>query len=211
MLKAVIFDLDGLLVDSTKLQIQADQEFIKSFGKIFLPGGGREGMRIIDITREYKDVYDLPGSAEDLYAKRQQIFFGLARKYLQLFNGVMPLLNKLQERKLKIALATSGDREYVKLVFEKFPQLTDYFSVVVSSEDVARGKPNPDVYKKALEKLKIKSDEAVVLEDSVNGITAAKLAGIQVICIPNRFYPEADYSQADKIFSSLGQVYTAIP
>ena len=51
----------------------------------------------------------------------------------------------------------------------------------------------------------------MVLEDSVNGITAAKLAGIQVICIPNRFYPEADYSQADKIFSSLGQVYTAIP
>jgi len=212
MLKAVIFDLDGLLVDSTPIQQEANRIFIESFDKIYLfPESGREGMRIIDIIRDYKDIFDLPGSVEELYRKRQEIYYELVVSKLQLFPGVKKLLEKLRLRKLKIALATSGDRAYVQLLFKKFSQLKDYFSTTVVSEDVVRGKPYPDVYLKALQKLGVAAKEAIVLEDSFNGIAAAKAAGIAVICIPNRSYPGADYSGADHVFSTLDEVTSEIP
>lgn len=210
MLKAVIFDLDGLLIDSTPVQQEANRIFLNNFGKIVLPSTGREGMRIIDIIREYKDIYDLPGSVEELYAKRQAIFFKLAKVHLKLYPGANQLVEKLNKRSLRLALATSGDRDYVNLFFGKFPRISKFFSTIVTSEDVRRGKPYPDVYQIALVKLNIAADEVVVLEDSVNGITAAKTAGLQVICVPNRNYPEADYSQADKIFPSLVDISLAI-
>jgi len=210
MLKAVIFDLDGLLVDSTPIQREANQIFLSKFDKAHLSMSGREGMRIIDIIEDYKDIYNLPGSVADLYQKRQQIFFDLVKTKLKVFPGVEELLKKIQKRKLGIALGTSGDRNYVRVCFEKFSDLKKYFDAVVSGDDVARGKPYPDIYQEVLKRLQIKPHEAVVVEDSVNGITAAKAAGIQVICVPNRNYPDADYSQADKIFPSLTYVERAI-
>lgn len=211
MLKAVIFDLDGLLVDSTPLQQEANRRFIESFGKVYLwPESGREGMRIVDVIRDYKDIFDLPGTVEYLYKKRQQVYFDLARKELVLFPFTLSLLAKLKKRNLLLALATSGDNAYVDLVFTKFTRLRDFFSIVVTSEDVVRGKPYPDVYQKTMEKLKISTSEAVVIEDSVNGILAAKAAGIQVICIPNQHYPDAVYRDADQVFDSLGEVYRAL-
>lgn len=210
MISAVIFDLDGLLVDSTPLQNEANRIFLERHGKLHLAKSGREGMRIIDIIQEYKDIYDLPETIENLYIERQEIYFDLVKKHLELFGGAFELLEKLKKRNLKIALATSGDRNYLTVLFEKFPKLKSYFSVIVSSEDVIAGKPNPEVYQKALEKLEINPQKAVVLEDSINGILAAKGAGIEVICIPNQNYPEADYSMADKVFNNLFDVAAKI-
>lgn len=207
MLKAVIFDLDGLLVDSTPLQLEANRLFIESFGKLYLsPKSGREGMRIIDIIRDYKDIYDLPGTLEDLYKKRQLIYFKLVKSQLLLFPGVEELFTKITNKKIRMALATSGDSYYVKLVFQKFPFVKKAMEIVVTGDDVERGKPYPDIYIETLKQLNIKSTEAVVVEDSVNGVLAAKAAKIQVIAIPNRNYPDADYSLADRIFESLPHV-----
>jgi HAD superfamily hydrolase (TIGR01509 family) len=167
-------------------------------------------MRIIDIIQEYKDIYDIEGDIAQLYQERQQIFFALAREQLRLFPDVMPLLLKIKNRGLKIAMATSGDRAYTELVFKKFTQLTSFFSVVVTSEDVIRGKPYPDVYLKTAQELHVSPRMCIVLEDSVNGILAAKTAGMQVICIPNRYFLQADYSQADRIFATLGEVSSEI-
>lgn len=204
MLKAVIFDLDGLLVDSTPLQLEANRIFIESFGKLYLtPKSGREGMRIIDIIRDYKDIYDLPGNLEDLYKKRQLIYFKLVKSQLSLFPGVDAVIEKIMQKKIRMALATSGDAYYVKLVFQKFPQVQNAMEIVVTGDDVERGKPYPDIYIEALKQLKIKAAEAVVVEDSVNGILAAKAAKIQVIAIPNRNYPDADYSMVDTAFPDL--------
>ena len=211
MLKAVIVDLDGTLVDSTLLQQEAMRLFIESFGKIYLPPkGSREGMRIIDIIDDYKDIFDLPGSTADLYKKRQEIYFGLVTKKLQLFPDVFLLLEKFKKKNLRIVLATSGDREYVRRVWRKFPELGNYFTLVVTGDDVVRGKPYPDIYQKALDELNIKSQEAVVIEDSTNGVLAAKAAKIKVVCVPNKQYPDADYTQADALFPSLKVVANMI-
>ncbi len=211
MLKAVIFDLDGVLVDSTDLQIEAMRIFIASFSKVYSqPQSGREGMRIIDIISDYKDIYDLPGTVNELYKKRQEIYFSLAREKLELMRGAYALLQKIKSLHLKLALATSGDSMYVQLIFHKFPLLSSYFSTVVTGDDVLRGKPYLDIYKKVLESLKIQAHEAVAIEDSVNGITSAKAANLQVICVPNIHYYDADYSQADKIFNSLLEVADTI-
>ncbi len=211
MIEAVIFDLDGLMVNSTPIQQEASRIFLESFGKVVTKTlQGREGMRIIDIIADYKDIYNLPGTLDELYHKRQQIYFKLARRGLILMPDLLPLLDKIKEKGLRMAIATSGDQEYITLLFEKFPQLKPYFSVIVTSEDVAHGKPYPDVYKKAAEKLGLSTTLCVVIEDSMNGITAAKSAGMQVICVPNENYPDADYSEADKLFSNLSEVAGAI-
>ena len=211
MISAVIFDLDGLLVDSTPLQLKASHKFLERFGKLhFTSHAGREGMRMIDIIEEYKDIYNLPGSVEELYQKRQEIFFDIARRELELFPGALRLLVQLKQRSLKLALATSGDRDYVQLIFEKFPELKNYFPVVITSEDVLRGKPDPEVFMKTAEQLGVKASESVVLEDSANGVLAAKAAGMQVICVPNQNYPDADYSKADKLFVSIEEVAQAL-
>ncbi|MEK7165722.1 MAG: HAD family phosphatase [Patescibacteria group bacterium] len=211
MLKAIIFDLDGLLVDSTPLQLEANRLFIESFGKIYAkPTSGREGMRIIDILRDYKDIFELPGSIEELYRKRQQIYFDLVKTDLRLFPDSLPLLEKLKKRGLRLALATSGDRNYVRLVFTKFPKLKDFFEKAVTSEEVDRGKPYPDVFLKAVQLLEIMPSEAVVIEDSFNGVAAAKRANIPVICIPNQHYPDADVGEADRVFKTLGEVEKAL-
>ncbi len=210
MLKAVIFDLDGLLVDSTPLQQRANEEFITSFGKIYMISEGREGLRIIDILREFKDIYNLPGNLEDLYTKRQMIFYRLAREKLELFPGARAVLEKFKARSYTCALATSGDRGYIAVIFEKYPLFKHYFQVILTSEDVVRGKPDPEIYTKTVTRLGVTPQEAVVIEDSINGILAAKRAGIQVICIPNYAYPNADYSLADQVFYSLEELSEAL-
>ena len=107
-------------------------------------------------------------------------------------------------------MATSGDASYINLVFKKFPKFAKYFAVLVTGDEVERGKPYPDIYTKTIQLLDIKPQESVVLEDSINGIFSAHAAGIPVICVPNKHYSEADYSQADKIFSSLKEVTQAL-
>lgn len=212
MLSAVIFDLDGLLVDSTPLQWEANRLFLERHHKLHATGAnGREGMRIIDIIGEYKDIYELAEPLDELYQQRQEIFFALAREKLELFPGALELLEKIRKRKLKIALATSGDKNYLTVLFEKFPLLKNYFEVIVSSEDVITGKPHPQVFLTAAEKLGCIPKDCVVIEDSVNGILAAKAAGMQVICVPNQNYPDADYSAANKTFDTLSEVAQAIP
>ena len=212
MLKAVIFDLDGLLVDSTPVQQEANRQFLAKYGKVHFPSTGREGMRIIDIIRDYKDIYQLPGTVEELYVARQELFLSLVKTDLQLFPGALPLLEKLKNgRRLKIALATSGSKDYIRTLFSKFETLESFFHVVATGDDVVRGKPYPDIYLLTLEKLGFEAEECIVLEDSFNGIAAAKAAGIQVICVPNKNYQDADYSQADKTFASLVEVGVAIP
>jgi HAD superfamily hydrolase (TIGR01509 family) len=212
MLRAVIFDLDGLLVDSTPLQQEASQVFLENLGVLhFSPKGGREGMRMIDIIREYQDIYNLPGKLEDLYATRQAIFYKLVDEKLQLFPGAWELLEKIKNRGYKIALATSGDRPYVTHLFKKFPKLLDYFTLVLTSEDVLAGKPNPEVYSLAAKQLEVSTHECIVLEDSFNGVAAAKRAGMSVIAVPNKNYPNAEFILADHVFDSLPQVLSAIP
>lgn len=211
MLKAVIFDFDGVLTDSNPLHAQANQTFLEKFGKIHHSSGGkREGIRVIDAIREYKNIYDLTESVESLYKIRQDIFFKLVKEKLQIIPDAYSLLDKIKQKNLKIALATSGDRKYINLVFEKFPKFKKYFSCVVTGDDVIRGKPYPDIYELALKKMFLKPNEVVVVEDSVNGILASKTAKISVIAIPNKYYPDADYSIANKIFDKLKDLETAI-
>ena len=210
MLKAVIFDLDGLLVDSTPIQLEANRIFLAAYDKVYLPTAGREGMRIIDIIRDFKDIYQLPGEVADLYAERQEIFFGLVTKQLELFPGVLSLLTKLKQKNIEIALATSGSKDYIRTLFAKYLQLEGFFQIIVTGDEVVRGKPYPDIYLLALKELNFAPTQCVVIEDSFNGILAAKAAGIQVICVPNKHYPDADYSQANRIFDTLEEVTKAI-
>ncbi len=207
MLKAVIFDLDGLLVDSTPLQWEATKRFLEHFNKLDLSThSGSEGKRIIDILLELKDVYDLPGTIEELYHIRQEFFLKLVAQKLELFAGALELLEKIKKRGAVISMATSGDKNYVHAVLKKFPKLAEYFKIIVTGDDVVAGKPNPEIYLKTAQTLGVKPFECVVLEDSFNGIISAKRAGMTVVAVPNQNYPDADYSQADQVFSSLVEV-----
>lgn len=211
MVKAVIFDLDGVLVDSHQVHEDASQKFLENYGKLhFSSLSSHSGKRIVDIVAEYKDIYNLPGNVDDLYQKRQQIFYGLVKENLELYPSVLSLLQKLKNRNIKIAIATSGDAFYLKIIFEKFPKLKSFIDSLVTGDDVARGKPYPDIFIKTAQKLNLQPYECVVVEDSTNGILAAKAAGMAVLAVPSIYYSDADYSSADKIFENLRDIEKAI-
>ncbi|MEK7070479.1 MAG: HAD-IA family hydrolase, partial [Patescibacteria group bacterium] len=119
--------------------------------------------------------------------------------------GLDYLLNFLQQNNFKIAVATSSFLEDINVIFPKL-NLVPYFDLLVTCEDVTRGKPAPDIYLKAAEKLNIKPADCLALEDSESGVTAGNSAEMKVIAVPNKFTKNHDFSRADLIVNSLKSI-----
>ncbi len=206
MVKAIIYDLDDLMVQSHLIHVKAWELELKKFGKSFsdLPKediGKYLGMRVIDITKIIKKDLQLKTPIDQLYKERNEIFQTLIKKELKTTPGLRYSL-KLFKDKFKIALASSGTKVYINLVLEKF-KIRDYFDVLVTGDDVKAGKPDPQTYLKACQKLDLKPDECLVLEDATKGIESAKRAGCFCFGVENKNTPSQDRSNADKIIPSL--------
>ena len=210
MIKAVIYDLDDLMVNSNPLHTEASDKVLQKYGvsQKKLPEHIRAkfiGMRVSDILKNLIDYFQLGVNLEDLREKRSAIFLELVRKKLQVMPGLFQSLKLFRQNKFKIALASSGTKKYINIVLEKF-KVADYFDVIVSGDDVKRGKPSPETYFIAVKKLSIRPSQAVVLEDATNGIAAAKAAGCFCIAIKNPHTPKQDLSKADLVINSLKEL-----
>ena len=210
MIKAVIYDLDDLMVNSNPLHTEASDKVLQKYGvsQKKLPEHMRAkfiGMRVSDILKNLIDYFQLGVNLEDLREKRSAIFLELVRKKLQVMPGLFQSLKLFRQNKFKIALASSGTKKYINIVLEKF-KVADYFDVIVSGDDVKRGKPSPETYFIAVKKLSIRPSQAVVLEDATNGIAAAKAAGCFCIAIKNPHTPKQDLSKADLVINSLKEL-----
>lgn len=208
MIKGVIYDMDGLMVNSEPLHAEAWDILLKTYGHKFSDLKNLRpsfiGMRIVDIAKEIIKHLNLEVELNIFYRKRIEIFLKLVRERLQIMPGLLESLTLFKKNNFTIALASSGTKEYIDLVLDKF-RIRNYFDVIVSGDDVKIGKPHPETYLLTCKKLKLKSEECLVLEDATKGVESAKEAGCKCIGIINRNVNQ-DYSKADTVLSSLKEL-----
>ena len=189
MIEAVVFDLDGVIIDSEQVWDEARRRFVTEQGGRWHEGAQQEmmGMSSLEWSRDVRDELevDLPPQriSEEVVERLEDLY----KKHLPLIPGARSTVEDLSER-WPLALASSSNRELIDLVLE-IAGLTDYFETTISSEEVDRGKPAPDVYLEAARRLSVSPTGCVAVEDSHNGVLSAAAAGMRVIAIPNRSFP----------------------
>lgn len=187
-IKAVIFDLDGTLVDSMGLWKEIDIAFLKERGIEYHEDlqDKIEGMSFAETAVFCKEYYHLSESAEQL----QEIWNEMAKdkyRYEVLPKpGVMAFLERLKERGIKMGIATSNSHELIGAVNDAH-HFDAYMDCIVSACSVERGKPAPDVYFEAARQLGVKPEECLVFEDVIKGIEAGKNAGMRVCAVEDAF------------------------
>jgi HAD superfamily hydrolase (TIGR01509 family) len=205
---AVIFDLDGVLLDSEHVWDATREELARERGGRWHPRAQREmmGMSSLEWSRYMHDVIGLAEPPEWISAEVVRRLEKVYRERLPLIDGATEGVRRLAER-FPLALASSSNRPIIDL-FVEMSGLRDCFRATVSSEEVARGKPSPDVYVEAARRLGVAADASAAVEDSHNGILAAKAAGMWVVAVPNPGYPpEADaLAAADVVLRSLREL-----
>lgn len=209
MIKAIIFDMDGLMIDSERVTFECYQEILKGmnltmdeeFYKTLL------GKPLKGIYQRFYDVYGNDFPIEDVI---KDVHALMAKRFetegVPIKTGLKSLLEYLKENNYKTIVATSSNRDRVDTILSQ-AQITDYFDDSICGDEVTKGKPNPEVFLKSCQKLGVNVDEAIVLEDSEAGIQASYDAGIKVICIPDMKYPEKQYEEKTfKILKDLNVV-----
>jgi HAD superfamily hydrolase (TIGR01509 family) len=202
---AVVFDLDGLLIDSEQVWDRARQELARERGGLWTESASRDmmGMSSIEWSRYMHDVIGVTDAPEEISAAVVQRLDRIYREELPLFDGAVDAVERLAAH-WPLGLASSSNRELIDLVLE-LSDMERFFHATVSSEEVPRGKPAPDVYLEAARRLGVAADRCAAIEDSENGILAAKAAGMPVVAIPNPLYPpkEEALAAADEVLDSL--------
>lgn len=211
--QAVIFDLDGLMVDSEPLHQRAFSMFlarqgiqheftVEEYGKFFV------GIPVIDNTRWLIEQFRLNMSSNEVLEQREAIYEELISNPANLtpMTGVHEVIGKLRERGLPLAVASGSPRNQVEIVLRGLG-VASHFRVVIAGTDVPRSKPAPDVYLRASEFIGIAPAQCVALEDSATGVTAAKSAGMRAIAVPNAYTAHQDLSHADARVANLHQAF----
>ncbi len=212
MIEAVVFDLDGVLLDSEQVWDEVREELVKERGGRWHDRAQTEmmGMSSIEWSRYMHDELGVPDPPQEISADVVRRLEEVYRKRLPLIDGAHEAVERLAAR-WPLGLASSSNREVIDLVLD-LSGLARFFRVTVSSEEVPRGKPEPDVYLEAARGLGVPPERCAAVEDSRNGILSAKAAGMRVIAIPNQHYPpgEEALALADVTLSSLAELTPSI-
>jgi HAD superfamily hydrolase (TIGR01509 family) len=211
MIEAVVFDLDGILIDSEHVWDEVRQQLADERGGRWNENASRDmmGMSSVEWSRYMRDVVGLTEEPEEISAEVVRRLEDRYRRELPLIPGAEQAVERLAAR-WPLALASSSNRELIDLVLES-SGLGRYFEASVSSEEVARGKPAPDVFLGAARRLGVGPTHCAAVEDSENGILAAKAAGMRTIAIPNPHYPphEDALAAADVVLASIEELTPA--
>lgn len=196
MIKAVIFDFDGTLVDTESIWYQVYKEILFEEYSLELPL--EQFSKCIGTTDEVLYAYIQEGTGKKVDRNKleeavKQRFFG-QKEMLEVREGVLEKIKEAEEQGLKIALASSSSREWVDGFLEQF-KLKSYFSVIKTREDVEKVKPDPALYLKALQDLEVEPFEALAIEDSANGALAAISAGMYCAVIPNQVTAQLEFHE----------------
>ncbi|MEI8230497.1 MAG: HAD-IA family hydrolase [Candidatus Peregrinibacteria bacterium] len=206
--RAVIFDFDGVIVDSERYWQTEEQSFFK---KILTGWDGSHHHDIVGLSvegsyRYFKDAFaielTLPEYLENYARIADRVY-----AQCQLLPGVETFLKILEEAKLPLAIASSARRKRIEHIIDKF-ELRKYFQVIVSAEDLPpdAGKPKPTIYLTAASLLGIKPEECVAIEDAKNGVLSAKSAGMKCIGLRNGVNEEQDLSAADVVIREFAEM-----
>jgi len=206
--QAIIFDMDGVIIDSETRWQKKELTFFEQFADQWTSADQQAitGSSIHDIYGYISKKYPLSLSEAEFFKEYDQTAQAVYGQETQLLPGVIDLLRQIKDSSLSIALASSSPHSWINIVLDRF-NLRGFFKTVISSDDVqSKGKPAPDIYLFTAKKLKLKPQKCLVIEDSINGVKAAKAAGMTCIWLK----PEAKLTKqkvkADKIVSSHQQI-----
>ncbi|MFI5396290.1 MAG: HAD family hydrolase [Candidatus Binatia bacterium] len=199
---AVIFDLDGVLIDSEGLQYQAYAQVLERFGVRVTAEEYARHWISTGLGPEYAvETYRLPVDAQQLRALKQPIYREILRRHVSLMPGAIEALARLHTR-FPLGLATNSNRADVSFVVDQFG-LERFFARIVTREDYVLPKPNPDAYLTAAAGLHAPPHACLVVEDTYRGILAAHRAGAVPVAVPNSSTRTNDFSLAVAVFGSL--------
>jgi len=184
-IKAVIFDLDGTVIDSENNYFEGDRILMKSYG-INLTREMKYkyiGMSSLDMMKDLQKIYNIKDSPETMLARKENNYLELARKNTKVYPEMIKFIEMLKKADFSLAIASSSSKENVNEII-KIIALNNYFSVILSAESVENNKPAPDVFLEAARQLKIEPVNCAVVEDSQFGVEAAKRAFMTCIAVP---------------------------
>jgi HAD superfamily hydrolase (TIGR01509 family) len=210
MIKAVIFDMDGLILDSEILESQALIKFLIENGRtpelnpnglVHDIGGAGE-----DYYIRFKNKYQLPHDTIEIRDQKRIYFEQLIKKGdLKPYDGFYELLKELKKTDYKLAVASNRFIGHINLILETL-EVADDFDFVVGPNEKRRHSVKTDTYIETAKLLKVKPENCLALEDTAKGVTAAKAADMKVIAIPNEYTKDHNLSEADKIVNSLRDI-----
>jgi HAD superfamily hydrolase (TIGR01509 family) len=202
-IRAVIFDMDGVIVDSEPYSMQALIDILRQHGVEPTEDDLRRsyGRRVREDFVDYFSRYGVTADLDIAIAHKHARYYHLAAGHLQPFPGVMRLLRRIRARGYRLALASSGDRVKVAFGMQAL-ELNGTFEAIVSGDDVTHSKPDPEIYLTAARRLGVTPTACVAIEDAPAGVEAAKRAGMRCIAVTNSVRRE-QLHRADLIVASL--------
>ncbi len=208
MTEAVVFDLDGVIVDSEQVWDEVREEYVLETGGTYTASATRDmmGMSSVEWSRYMADELGVPGTP-------QEINDAIVARMLARYGEAPPLIDgavaavRMAAARWPLAVASSSNPELIEVVL-RAAGLRELFPVAVSSQDVPRGKPAPDVYLEATRRLGVEPARCVAVEDSHNGIRSAKAAGLRVVAVPNPHFPpdEDALAAADVVVRTVAEL-----
>jgi HAD superfamily hydrolase (TIGR01509 family) len=202
--KHVVFDMDGVMVDSEPLQERATAEYLASLGAEALADAelldDMMGRRVRELTDALAERLGL--DPDQVFEEREAVFWRLLDQGIEAMPGLHVAVDRLAAAGLWLAVASSGTRAYVDHVLDRLG-VRGAFATVVSGEDVHHGKPDPEIYLLAAERLHADPGDCVAIEDTTHGIAAARAAGMRAVAVTHPMNAALDLSAADAVLPDL--------
>lgn len=207
MYKAALIDMDGFLINSEEIYLEANKIYFRKYDFDFTEELHRQGTGR-KFEKWITTVAPLNKPGDVILRERNIIFNELMNQRLELLDGAKEFLSMLHKN-FKTALVTSTQREYVDNVFEK-TEIAHFFDIQITGDMVSHGKPDPECYVTAAKKLGVKPFECLVFEDAPTGILAGKAAGMSVVAVPSPFVKGHEvFTHADLVFNNLREITLA--
>jgi len=205
-LEAVLFDMDGVIIDSEPLWTEAERRFLARRMLEYSPQlktvmMGRDAKEAVRLLIDY---YSLSESVEEVTAERIQLVTELFKEHLQPVPNVLQLLRSLKEKGIRTGMATSSPEQLVRLAVDKLG-IAGLFDLIMSGDQVEQGKPAPDIYLAAAKKIGVDPEHCLVIEDAPLGVAAAKAAGMSCLAISTSA-DGAELTMADKVVRDFEKV-----
>lgn len=205
MIDAVAFDLDGVLIDSEPTWSEVRRGFVLTHGGAWPDGADRQmmGMATAEWAGYLHDELDVALPVTEIAESVIDLMSARFARTLPLVPGAVEAVRRVSQR-WPLGLASSSPSRLIERALDA-AGLTDSFAVVISTEEVGAGKPSPDVYLEVVRRLGVRPERCAAVEDSTNGLRAARTAGLRVIAVPTRSYPPdpAELARADAVIGSL--------
>ena len=207
-MKAVIFDMDGVIIDSEPIHFEVDMQTMREFGVNISKD---ELNKYVGTTNEYMlndliNKYKIQKSIKEILEYKMELTIRRIKETkINAISGIPELLISLKHNNIKTAIGSSSPKELIITVIEKF-QLGKYFDCIVSGDEVKEGKPKPDIYLEVSKRIGVNPEECIVIEDSRNGVLAAKNAGMKCFGFRNVNSGNQDLSKADIIVYSIRNI-----